>query len=140
MIHISYKLDKSIHHGIGLFTTEDIPAGTLVYSASPLLDLEITNDVYMNLSEQEKNEIRYWGFWIESKQVWHVDFDMSKFINHSPNANLSQDQSHEDAYLISTRVIQSGEELTQNYLEFETLEDLEKRGIFTPSPSHPPSR
>lgn len=129
MIHIQYKLNCSNKHGIGLFTLQDIPKGTLVYSASPLLDLEITNAQFDSLSENERKEIRYWGFWIEEKKVWHVDFDVSKFINHSGDATLTQDPAYVDAYLIATRDIKKDEELTQNYLEFESEEDLEKRGI-----------
>ena len=61
--------------------------------------------------------------------MWHVDFDMSKFINHSFQANISQDATKTDAYLIAVRDIKKGEELTQNYLEFETESDLLERGI-----------
>lgn len=33
------------------------------------------------------------------------------------------------AYLIATRNIKAGEELTQNYPEFESKKDLRRRGI-----------
>lgn len=56
-------------------------------------------------------------------------FDVSKFINHSDDATVTQDEGYEDAYLVATRDIEPGEELTQNYLEFETAEDLVRRGI-----------
>jgi len=61
--------------------------------------------------------------------MWHVDFDVSKFINHSYQPTVSQDKQHDEAYLVATRDIKKGEELTQNYLEFETSEDLARRGI-----------
>jgi SET domain-containing protein len=129
MIHISYKLNTSEKHGIGLFAGEDIKKDDLIYTASPLLDVDITQEQFEDLSEMEKKEIRWWGFWDEPNNVWHVDFDVSKFINHSYNASLTQDVSRDDAYLIAARDISSGEELTQNYLEFETEEDLRERGI-----------
>lgn len=129
MIHIKYKLDKSKLHGIGLFTKEYLKKGQVVYTASPLLDVNITQEQFDSLDVKEKAEIRYWGFWDEPNNVWHVDFDNSKFINHSYNPTLSQDPKHKDAYLIATRDIKKGEELTQNYLEFETEEDLKRRGI-----------
>jgi uncharacterized protein len=129
MIHIKYLLDKSSRHGIGLFAGEDLNKGQLVYTDSPLLDVNITKDQFDSLDEKEQKEIRYWGFWIEEDKVWHVDFDVSKFINHSYNATLTQDTTHKDAYLITTRDINKGEELTQNYLEFEDTEDLKRRGI-----------
>lgn len=129
MMHIKYKLDKSKLHGIGLFTDEDLRKGQLVYTASPLLDINITQEKFYSLDKREKREIKYWGFWDKPNNVWHVDFDNSKFINHSSGPTLTQDHKYKDAYLVATRNIKAGEELTQNYLEFESKEDLRKRGI-----------
>ncbi len=129
MIHIKYKLDKSNLHGIGLFTEEDIKKGQVVYSSSPVLDVNISQEQFDSLDEKEKREIRFWGFWDEPNNVWHVDFDSSKFINHSSDSTLTQDKKHKDAHLVATRDIKAGEELTQNYLEFESKEDLKRRGI-----------
>lgn len=129
MIYIKYKLNKSKLHEIGLFTAEDLKKGQLVYTASPLLDVNITREQFNSLNEREKKEIRYWGFWDEPNNVWHVDFDNTKFINHSFEPTLTQDPNYKDAHLIATRDIKKGEELTQNYLEFETEEDLKGRGV-----------
>ena len=129
MIHIKYKLDKSFNHGIGLFAGEDLTEGQLVYTASPLLDVNITQVQFDSLSDKEKEEIKWWGFKIEDEGVWHVDFDVSKFINHSYEATVTQDSKHKDAYLVTTRDMKAGEEITQNYLEFESAEALKQRGI-----------
>jgi len=129
MIHIKYKLGKSKLHGIGLFTDEDLEKNQLVYTASPLLDVNITQEQFDSLNEKERKEIKYWGFWDKPNKVWHVDFDNTRFINHSINLTLTQDLKHEEAYLIATRNIKAGEELTQNYLEFEDINDLHERGI-----------
>lgn len=129
MIHIKYKLKSSELHGIGLFADQPIKKGDLIYTASPLLDLNITQEQFDSLEQKEKDEIRWWGFFDQPSQMWHVDFDVSKFINHSNEATVTQDSSHNEARLVSSRDIESGEELTQNYLEFESRGDLEKRGI-----------
>ncbi len=129
MIHIKYKLDKSNKHGIGLFADEDLKKGQIIYTASPILDLNITQEEFDSLNDLEKKEILWWGFFDEPSQKWHVDFDVSKFINHSNSATLTQDDDYLDAYLITTREVKKGEELTQNYLEFESEEDLKRRGI-----------
>ena len=120
MIHIKYKLDKSEKHGVGLFSDENLKAGQLVYTASPVLDVDITQDQFDSLNDAEKREIEWWGFFDEPSQKWHVDFDVTKFINHSYNPTVTQDSEHEEAYLMTTRDIKVGEELTQNYLEFES--------------------
>lgn len=129
MIHVKYKLNKSNKHGIGLFADQDILKGTLVYTESPVLDLNITQEQFDALHENERQEILWWGFKDEHTGLWHVDFDVSKFINHANDGTLTQDEEHEGAHLITTRDIQSGEELTQNYLEFESEDDLKRRGI-----------
>lgn len=129
MIHISYRLRTSDLHGIGLFADEDIKQGQLVYTASPILDLNITQEQFDNLEQKEKDEVLWWGFFDQPSQRWHVDFDVSKFINHSYTPTTSQDGGYDEAHLIANRDIKVGEELTQNYLEFETQEDLTRRGI-----------
>ena len=129
MIHINYKLKSSDLHGIGLFADQDIQKGALVYTASPLLDLNITQQQFDALDQSEKDEILWWGFFDQPSQKWHVDFDVSKFINHSYTPTVTQTDDHDDAYLVATRDIKNGEEITQNYLEFESPQDLERRGI-----------
>jgi uncharacterized protein len=129
MIHIKYKLDKSNLHGVGLFADEDISKGKLIYTPSPLLDVNLTQEQFDSLDVKEKQEVRWWGFWDEPTKKWHVDFDVSHFINHEREGTVTQDTSHADAYLIAARDIKKGEELTQNYLEFESKEDLVGRGI-----------
>lgn len=133
MIHIKYRLNTSDLHGVGLFADEPIEKGQVIYTASPLLDLNITQDQFDSLDQKEKDEILWWGFFDKPSQMWHVDFDVSRFINHSYEPTLTQDPGHDEAYLIATRAIQAGEELTQNYLEFESEEDLRRRGIALPA-------
>jgi uncharacterized protein len=129
MIHIKYKLETSPLHGIGLYADEYISKGALIYTASPLLDLNISEEQFDMLDEKEKQEVRWWGFSDPVTGAWHVDFDVTRFINHSLDATVAQDPSRTDAYLVAVRNIEAGEELTQNYLEFESEEDLRARGI-----------
>lgn len=129
MIHIHYKLLPSDLQGMGLFANQAVKAGEIIYTASPLLDLNITQQQFDSLDQKEKDEVLWWGFFDEPSQRWHVDFDVSKFINHSYDATVTQHAGHDEAYLIASRDIAPGEELTQNYLEFESQDDLQRRGI-----------
>ena len=103
--------------------------GELIAKASPKLELEIKPSIFKKLEEKEKQEILYWGYFDEDKRRYCVDFDNTKFINHSKDGNITQEHGHHSMYLIAKRDIKVGEELTQNYLEFESKEDFEKRGI-----------
>jgi SET domain-containing protein len=129
MIHIKYKLNTSPLHGVGLFADEPIKKDEVIYTASPVLDVNITQEQFNALDEKEKQEVRWWGFLDPTTNMWHVDFDVSHFINHADQATVTQDASHTDAYLVAARDIEKGEELTQDYLEFESREDLRARGI-----------
>lgn len=129
MLHVAYRLDRSEKHGIGLFADENLKKGDVVYTASPLLDVNISQQQFDSLDEKEKKEIKWWGFFDKQSQMWHVDFDVSKFINHSFEPTVTQDSAHSEAYLVTTRDVSKGEELTQNYLEFESEADLKERGI-----------
>lgn len=57
MIHIKYKLATSGLHGIGLFADQSIEKGDVVYTASPLLDLNIAQKQFDSLDQKEKDEI-----------------------------------------------------------------------------------
>lgn len=129
MILIDYEIKNSPIHGVGMFTKQKISKGQLIAKASPILDVDITKEEFNQLTDQEQKELLYWGFYDEPRGVYHCDFDNTKFINHQKEANIHQDDNYLDMYLIATRDIATGEELTQNYLEFESLEDLKRRGI-----------
>ena len=129
MIHIKYKLDKSSMHGIGIFADQDIPKGELIYTTSPLLDVNITQAQFDSLNEEEERVARYYGYWDNAHKVWHVDFADIHFINHSFTPNTTQDLSRPEAPLVATRDIKAGEELTQNYLDFESEDVLRNRGF-----------
>lgn len=129
MMHIKYTLGASDLHGIGVFADEDLHKGQLIYTASPMLDVNISQAEFESLPDKEKAEVAWWGYKVPNKDIWHVDFDVSKFINHSDEGSVTQDRNHEGAYVVAARDIRAGEELTQNYLEFESTEDVRKRGI-----------
>ena len=129
MILIDYEIKDSKIHGAGMFTKQFIKKGELIAQASPELDVDITKEVYDKLEQREKDEILYWGFYDAPRECYHVDFDNTKFINHSFDSNITQDPNYLDMCLVASRDIESGEELLQNYLEFETEEELSARGI-----------
>lgn len=99
-----------------LLAGEDLKQGRVVFSANPVLDIDIPASEFDRMDENAKEEIRQWGFLLEPEDVWHVDFDISRFLGHSPQPTLVQEPNHKDVYLVAARDIQAGEELTQNYL------------------------
>lgn len=118
MIHIKYKLKASLvdTSGIGLFSEQDIKAGETIYTPSPLLDVDITKDEFNSLSESEKFEIKYYGYFNNKSNKYHVAFDAIRVLNHADKgmANVTQD---EDMVMTALRDIKKGEEILQDYNE-----------------------
>src|SRR5258708_954647 len=109
MMHIKYKLDRSKFHGIGLFADEAIAKGAIIYTPSPVLDVNITEEQFDLVDEKEKQEVRWWGFLDPQTKKGHVDFDVSHFINHANDGTVTQVPSSTDAYLVAARNIEKGE-------------------------------
>lgn len=119
MLHITYILKPSLLHGIGVFTEEDIPEDFCIAEASPLLDINITSEQFEELSISEKEEIKHHGHFDKVLDRWHVDFDMTRFANHSDIPNLKQKYNEKGYYIVALKNIKHGEELTINYSDFE---------------------
>ncbi len=116
MIHIKYKIKISSVHGIGLFADQEIKKGELVYTPSPLLDVNLTQEQFDNLSVFEQQEVSYYGYFHNKTQRYHVAFDAIRILNHagSGSANVTQD---EDMVMTAIGDIETGEELLQDYTE-----------------------
>ncbi|MBP6858130.1 MAG: SET domain-containing protein [Candidatus Pacebacteria bacterium] len=116
MIHIKYKIKSSLVHGVGLFSDQEVKKGELVYTPSPLLDTDITEQQFEGLSSSEQKEVMYYGYFNLKTQKYHVAFDAIRILNHADVgiANVSQD---ENMVMRSLRNIKVGEELFQDYRE-----------------------
>jgi SET domain-containing protein len=116
MIHIKYKIKESKTHGIGLFADHDIKAGDFIYTPSPLLDVDITQDQFDGLTSAEKKEVMYYGYFNKKTNKWHVAFDAIRILNHGAgeDSNVTQD---ENMVMTAKRDIPKGEELLQDYDE-----------------------
>ncbi len=125
MIHIKYKLGASKIHGTGLFADQDITSGQLIYTPNTLLDVDITQKEFDSLSYSEKTEVKYYGYIHKKTGNWHVAFDAIRMLNHHNElANVIQDNT---MVMVAKRNILSGEELLQNYLDFDNPEELSNR-------------
>jgi len=116
MIHIFYKIKASPVHGIGLFSDQEIKAEQLIYTPSPLLDVDITQDEFDKLSAAEQREVKYYGYFNNKTKKWHVAFDAIRILNHASekSSNVTQD---DNMTMRAKRDIKKGEELFQDYSE-----------------------
>ena len=111
MMHPSTSLSLvSPEIGYGVYATEFIPAGTIVYVADPLeilvepddprLDVPALRDVIEKYSYIDENGVRI------------VSWDTAKYVNHSCNPNT---MSTGYGFEIAVRDIHPGDEVTDEY-------------------------
>ena len=108
MLLIESYLDKSPIHGFGIFSSEFIPKGTMVWEFTPGLDLEWTENEFKNLPEKVKKYILHYGWLDPVTRMHRFPFDHDRFINWSNNPNVGGTSDS----IFALRDIQKGEELT----------------------------
>ncbi len=121
MLLIKTIVKESSIHGLGLFADQDIFKGVQIWKFSPGLDLEISPSDFEKLSQYEKDFINFYGFRSKKTDNYHLSFDNVRFVNHSKYGNITLDMSVDDIEypLVASQDIKSGEEITQNYFEFD---------------------
>ena len=121
MLLVKTHLNKSKIHGIGLYADQFIPKGKAIYRCSPGLDINLSKNLFNKLDRCSKKQIKHYGHMSLKKNKWHLAFDDIRFCNHSKNGNITVDGNNRNYQLIAKRNINRGEEITQNYEEFENL-------------------
>jgi uncharacterized protein len=121
MLLCKAEVKPSSVQGLGLFATELIPKGTKIWQFSPGLDLEVEPVDFAQLHQKEQQYITSYGFLSKKTGKYHLSFDNVKFINHAQEANVASDQSSNEVEypLVATTDIQLGEEVLQDYGDFE---------------------
>jgi SET domain-containing protein len=109
---------------LGLFAKEFIPKDAIVWEFIEGIDIKISVDRIEQLPEVQK-EYFYKYAWIEG-DYYFCSCDHTNFINHSYQSNLKI----VDEVVIAVRDIQAGEELFENYGEFDSEFDEYKDELF----------
>lgn len=141
---VKTKIGLSTTHGIGLFADQDIPKGTVTWRFMPGLDLIVSEDILLQLSESARKQFLNYCYVDKFTKHFILCFDDERFINHSENPNIIQNnsESETEGVEIAARDIKKGEELFCNYEDFDfdanrklnkthiysyTIEDLDER-------------
>jgi SET domain-containing protein len=126
MLLIKASVKSSSIHGLGLFAGEAILRGTRIWQFSPGLDAEIDPAHFEKLDQREKDFILFYGFRSKKSGNYHLSYDNVRFINHAEQGNVTVDTSGDDIEypLIAARDIKAGEELKQNYYDFDEHHQL----------------
>lgn len=99
--------------GLGLFAGEKIFKGQTVWANSDCSEIIYTEEQFALLPKQFKENVKKYIYKCGGK--YHLNLDDSRHYNHSDNANTTETS---DGNYIATMDIESGDELTCNYREF----------------------
>lgn len=105
--------------GSGVFATDFIPEGTIIY-VKDSLELEITEDEYNKHPAIMQDVIEKYSY-IDEKGNRILSWDTGKYVNHCCNCNT---MSTGYGFEIAIRDIQKGEEITDEYGIFNINDTL----------------
>ncbi len=124
MYLIKTEVRESTINGKGVFTLETTKEGDVVWKFVKGVDDKITTEEYGNLNDEDKKYIEKVGYLSPLSNMWVFPSkdDNAKYTNHSNINNLTAIKNielSEEIYFIASRDINIGEELTNNYYEFD---------------------
>jgi SET domain-containing protein len=123
---VKIKADKSDISGKGVFAMEKIKKGQTVWLYDPKQDLSYTQEQFEGFDDKAKEWFYHsaylspWtGLWISPPLG-----DPSNFTNHSVDNNTTvyyDEEVSSEPFFVANRDIEIGEEITNNYYEFDEI-------------------
>ena len=124
MILVKTKIGPSKIHGMGLFASQFIPKGTMIWKFVPNLDIKISKARFKKLPILAKKTIIFYGYSNNKMGKYFLDFDNGRFVNHSYNPNMIDADYSDDTPLFAARNIKKNEELTCDYSKYDDSKNL----------------
>lgn len=115
MLLVKTHIKSSPIHGIGLFASEFIPKGTLVWEYVKNFDLVYNQTEFDALPKNAQDSIIFYGHFEEKEGGYVLCSDDARFYNHSTDANCKSDIG----ITFTIKDINIGDEITDNYIEFD---------------------
>ena len=122
MLLVKTKIGPSNIAGTGLFADEFIPKGTPIWKYMSGFDLKIGKNKLQELSGPSRAQFLKYAYLNPKTSRYILCFDDAWFFNHSDQPNCIDTVSpyDEEGIDIAARDIKKGEELTNNYHEFDS--------------------
>lgn len=106
--------------GYGVFATQDIPEGTIVY-VKDSMELEISPMEYLTHQKEIQEVIEKYSY-MDQRGYRIVSWDFAKYVNHCCNFNTI---STGYGFEIAVRDIKAGDQITDEYGIFNLTYDIE---------------
>ena len=117
MLTVKTYLGKSGIEGIGVFASEDIYRGELVWEFNELIDFVVSKDLVAKALPKVREYYEKYG-WFE-KGKWIMSVDNDHFVNHSRTPNTCVDKQSGKVY--ASKFIPKGTEITMDYRTFDEI-------------------
>jgi hypothetical protein len=115
VFRIPTYLGRSSIHGVGVFTSVFIPAGTVIWNRDADVDWAFTGEELECFPEAYKEKLRSWCY-LDESGVYILCGDNARYMNHSEEPNCDDWTSYSTR---AARDIEPGEELTCDYRAFD---------------------
>lgn len=117
MMTVPTYIAPSKIHGTGIYASEPIKKGTIVWKPLPELDIILTLEQVKALPKIVQDDITTYGFIPPSMPGhYYIEFGNGRFMNHSDSPNTDFSNIEDEG--IAIRDIAKDEEITCNYQEF----------------------
>ena len=115
MLLVKTYVDRSPIHGLGVFAAEHIRKGAKIWRFVEGFDRSFSPKAYARLPKAARDYIKQHGYKVDGEILLTVDHD--HHMNHSddPNTYLKS------GYVLARRAIRKGEEITNDYREFDAV-------------------
>lgn len=126
MYKVLVRVAPSTIDGNGVFTQQDISKDSIVWLFTNGHDHTMTDDEHTALSNAERDRLDKTGYLSPWTNLWVFppENDSAQYTNHSKENNLSvlyDKNISPEPYFVANRDIKTGEELTNNYHEFDKI-------------------
>ena len=114
MMMVETELRPSGIHGIGVFLSEPVAAGTIIWRFDSRIDRVYSTDEVASLPEITREFLKTYSTWNSAAKVWVLCGDNGRHFNHSYNPNTVSDgiAFGQDTALTD---LAAGTELTSDY-------------------------
>jgi hypothetical protein len=113
MLLVKTYIDRSPIHGLGVFAGERIAKGTRIWRFVEGYDRSYTPKQFAKLPKAARDYLKDYAYNADGEILFTVDND--HYINHSDNANAIW----KSGYVVATRTIPKGAEITNDYRQFD---------------------
>lgn len=123
---------KSKIDGMGVFADSDIAKGTVVWKYANDHDVTMTLDEFDNLDSGKKKDLQRIAYLSPTTNRWVMppEDDPACYTNHDPanyNTSIVVDMTiSEEPIFVANKDIKKGEEITNNYLDFDKNSTIDK--------------